>query len=126
MALFVFVFSEDAVDAPSIDEGGGSTATEPGSPTAPQEQAEGEVIEVEGGQPVGGIKEIEVNSGGEVKLVVRSDLAEEVHIHGYDLSKRVEAGGSVSFDFEADLEGVFEVELEQSHVQIAELTVSPG
>ena len=29
VAIFVFVFSEDTVDAPSIDNGGASTTTQP-------------------------------------------------------------------------------------------------
>jgi hypothetical protein len=32
----------------------------------------------------------------------------------------------VSFEFTADIEGIFEVELEETHTQIAELTVEPG
>jgi hypothetical protein len=39
--------------------------------------------------------------------------------------KDVEAGGSVSFDFPATLEGVFEAELEDRGEQILELTVNP-
>ena len=34
------------------------------------------------------------------------------------MSKDVEAGGSVRFQFKADIEGVFEVELEETHTQI--------
>ena len=37
----------------------------------------------------------------------------------------MKAGGTVEFDFPADIEGVFEVELESSATQIAELTVNP-
>ena len=39
--------------------------------------------------------------------------------------KDVEAGGSVSFDFPATIEGVFEAELESRKEQILELTVNP-
>jgi len=46
-------------------------------------------------------------------------------VHGYDIPKDVKAGGSVSFNFPADLEGVFEVELESRKEQIAELRVNP-
>jgi hypothetical protein len=37
----------------------------------------------------------------------------------------VEPGKTVVVSFPADIEGVFEVELEDAHVQIAELTVNP-
>lgn len=82
-------------------------------------------IVVRGGKPVGGVKRLEYERGERVRFSVRSDTAEEVHVHGFDLSKDVPAGGTVRFSFAADIEGVFEVELEHSHVHIAELRVSP-
>ncbi len=54
-----------------------------------------------------------------------SDVSDEVHVHGYDMMKDVKAGGSVSFDFPARLEGVFEAELEGRKEQIVELRVNP-
>jgi hypothetical protein len=57
---------------------------------------------------------------------VNSDVADEIHVHGYDFKKNVEKGGSVSFSFPAKIEGVFEVELEDAGEQIAELRVRPS
>jgi hypothetical protein len=74
---------------------------------------------------VGGVRRLEYDSGDRVRFLVRSDVADEVHVHGYDVSKDVAAGGTVIFSFPADIEGVFEVELEQRHQQIAELRVNP-
>jgi hypothetical protein len=37
----------------------------------------------------------------------------------------LEAGSSVTFTFHADIEGVFEVEIEDTKTQIAELSVEP-
>lgn len=82
-------------------------------------------IVVRGAKPVGGVKELEYSSGDEIRFRVRSDVADEIHVHGYDLMKDVEAGGTVAFDFPADIEGVFEVELEGRGVQLAELRVNP-
>jgi hypothetical protein len=56
---------------------------------------------------------------------VSSDTADEVHVHGYDLKKDVAAGGTVSFAFRADIDGIFEVELENSGIQLAQLRVDP-
>jgi hypothetical protein len=84
-----------------------------------------ETIVIRGGRPVGGVRELEYSSGDEIAFRVRSDVADEVHVHGYDLSKDVRAGGSVAFSFAADLEGIFEVELEERGEQIAELRVNP-
>lgn len=82
-------------------------------------------IVVRDGKPLGGVKELTYSEGDRVRFKVKSDVHDEIHLHGYDLSKDVQAGGSVSFDFPADLEGIFEVELEHRAVPIAELKVSP-
>ena len=92
---------------------------------APEPQPAVETIRVAGGEPQGGVKDITVSKDDTVRLDVQSDIAAEVHVHGYDLSKDVEAGGTVGFRFEADIEGVFEVELEETKTPIAELTVEP-
>jgi hypothetical protein len=82
-------------------------------------------VTVRDAKPVGGVKQLDHKKGDRVRLVVRSDVADEVHVHGYDLKKDVAAGGSVSFNFPASLEGVFEIELESRTEQIAELRVEP-
>ena len=82
-------------------------------------------IVIENGEPVGGIADITVNEGEQVRFRVDSDVSDEVHMHGYDIMKDVEAGGSVTFDFPATLEGIFEAELEGRKEQILELRVNP-
>jgi copper(I)-binding protein len=82
-------------------------------------------IVVENGAPKGGIVRQNVSQGDDVVLVVTSDVADEIHLHGYDRSKDVAAGGTVRLPFTATLPGRFEVELEQRGVQIADLTVNP-
>lgn len=82
-------------------------------------------IVIEHGKPVGGIADLTYNKGERVRFKVDSDVSDEVHVHGYDIMKDVEAGGSVNFDFPATLEGVFEAELEGRKEQILELTVNP-
>jgi hypothetical protein len=83
------------------------------------------VIVVKDGRPVGGVKALTYNKGERIRFKVDSDVGDEVHVHGYDIMKDVKAGGSVSFDFPADIEGVFEAELEGRKEQIVELTVNP-
>jgi hypothetical protein len=82
-------------------------------------------IVIKNGKPVGGIAQLTYNEGEQVRFKVDSDVSDEVHMHGYDIMKDVKAGGSVSFDFPATLEGVFEAELEDRKEQILELTVNP-
>jgi hypothetical protein len=82
-------------------------------------------IVVKNGKPVGGIRELDYNKGDEIRFRVKSDVGDEVHVHGYDLMKDVKPGGTVSFDFPASLEGIFEAELEARKEQIIELRVNP-
>jgi hypothetical protein len=82
-------------------------------------------IFVKNGKPVGGIQQLTYNEGERVRFKVDSDVSDEIHVHGYDIMKDVEAGGTVSFDFPATIEGVFEAELEDRKEQILELTVNP-
>ena len=72
------------------------------------------------------VVKIEVSKGDTVRFRARSPQDDEVHVHGYDLKKDVPAGGSVTFSFPANIEGVFEIELEGRKEQIAELRVSPS
>jgi hypothetical protein len=97
------------------------------SDNAKSSNASGKVptIVIKNGEPVGGIRNLTYNKGEQIHFVVDSDVSEEVHMHGYDIMKDVKAGGSVSFDFPATIEGVFEAELEGRKEQIIELTVNP-
>src|SRR4051794_22379040 len=82
-------------------------------------------IVVKDAKPVGGIQQIKVNKGDPIRIAVASDTADEIHIHGYDLMKDVEAGGGVRFAFKATSDGNYEIELEEHKEQIAQLTVEP-
>ncbi len=84
-----------------------------------------ETIVIKNGKPVGGIRQLTYNKGDQILFKVDSDVSDEVHMHGYDIMKDVKAGGSVTFDFPATIEGVFEAELEGRKEQILELTVNP-
>jgi hypothetical protein len=77
------------------------------------------------GKPVGGVQELTVDKGDDIRFTVDSAVADEVHLHGYDIGKDVEAGGSVSYDVPATIEGRFEAEMESRGTQILALTVNP-
>jgi hypothetical protein len=77
------------------------------------------------GQPQGGIARDSVDRGRSVVITVTSDVADEVHVHGYDLSAEVAPGAPATIRFVADAPGRFEIELENSAVQVAELEVRP-
>ena len=84
-----------------------------------------QTVTVVNGKGEGGIKTITYKKGDTVDLTVKSDTADEIHIHGYDLHKDVPKGGSVHFTFPASIDGKFVVELENAGQQIASLQVEP-
>jgi hypothetical protein len=131
VVLFVLLAGGD-------DEGTGSAAQHPqsthaespqratGDPSPPRQQRPTiERIVVRGGNPVGGVRRLEYESGERIRFSVRSDTADEVHVHGFDITKDVPAKGIVRFGFAAKLEGVFAVELHHSETEIAELRIKP-
>jgi len=99
-----------------------ATATTPAPPPRPAFRT----IRVRGGKPVGGVRTIEARSAERVRIEVRSsDTSDEVHLHGYDILRELPAGGRARFSFTANAEGIFELELEGSHTQIAKIAVRP-
>jgi hypothetical protein len=82
-------------------------------------------IEVKDAKPVGGVKTITYKKGDTIDLTVKSDTADEVHFHGYDVHKDVEAGGSVNFTMPATIDGEFIVELEDHKETLANVKVEP-
>ncbi|MGZ8649894.1 MAG: hypothetical protein ACXW08_14895 [Solirubrobacteraceae bacterium] len=73
----------------------------------------------------GKVRTLTVDQGDTVRFRVRHDTAEEVHIHGYDIAKDLEPNKTETVSFKAKITGIFEIELEGSGTQIAELKVEP-
>ena len=98
------------------------------SSTTTADQPSGQIatITVKNGEPVGGVQDLTFTEGDDIRFRVDSDVSDEVHFHGYDIGKDVEAGGSVTFDVPATITGKFEVELENRVTQLAEITVNPS
>ena len=99
----------------------GGTTTTSEKPAAPEVPT----ITIKDGKPVGGEQEIEVDKGDTIQFKVKSDADHEIHMHGYDIAKDVEAGGQVTYNVPADIDGIFEIEIEDLGEQIAELRVNP-
>ena len=101
-----------------------ATTTAPEPATTP-DGAKTITIVVKNAAPEGGIKRATVKKGDSVNLVIHSDVEDEVHLHGYNFSADVAAGGTATIHFVANVPGRFEAELEQRGVKIADLTVTP-
>lgn len=80
-------------------------------------------IYVVGGMPKGGVQTLTYNKGEEVIFTVVSDVAEEIHVHGFNLKKDVAKNGRVTFSFPATDQGGHVIELEKRGEQIANLEV---
>ena len=78
-----------------------------------------------GANGVESVRRFSVRRGREVVLVVTSELADHVHLHGYDLMADVAPGAPGTIRFTADAPGRFEIELEDRGLPIAELEVRP-
>ena len=115
--------TETETEAESVPE----TETQPEPPPEPSVTR----IQIQGGQVVGGPKEIKTAKGDPVQIVVTADTADEIHLHGYDITKNAAPGAPARFSFKANLEGVFEME---SHTAedagqnplVANLVVNPS
>ena len=98
-----------------------TTSTTPPAPPAPPPPVNVRIV-VRGGEPVGGIRNVTVSQGRRVVLIVNSDVADEVHLHGYNLKRDVEPGTPARLPFRATINGTVEVELEQRGVPLARIT----
>lgn len=84
--------------------------------TAPTTAAPGTVlaVTVRGGSVVEGASRQRAPLNQSVTIRVTSDVADEVHVHGYDKKFDVAAGRTGEVTFVANIPGVFEVEFERS------------
>jgi heme/copper-type cytochrome/quinol oxidase subunit 2 len=119
--------SDASTDSPTSGptSSAASSATTSASPT---ETASAEAVQISVAVKDGKVSpkthREKVPLGSQVRLIVSSDVDDEVHVHGYDIEKEVAAGQSVTFEFTADQPGVFEVETHESGLQLLQLEVS--
>lgn len=112
--------ADDAEDPASTPED-----TEPEPTTTETTVADGTVIDVDltGGEVTGGGRQ-SVDLGETVTIRVTSDVADHIHLHGYDVLADVGAGETAELTFDATIPGVFEVELEDSRIPLLDLEIS--
>ena len=73
----------------------------------------------------GKVRKLSFDEGDTVRFRVRSDTAEEIHVHGYNITEAVAADRTETVSFKASITGIFEIEFHGSGTQIAELKVEP-
>jgi hypothetical protein len=82
-------------------------------------------IVVRGGRVVGGLRRARLEQDERAVVVVRADVSDHVHLHGYDIMRDVSPGSPARLRFRATIPGRFEIELEDRKLQIAQLEVRP-
>jgi hypothetical protein len=113
----------EASTAPSSSPAGVPAGLRPApAPAAPTVRII--TITVRGGKASGETGRVIVPLGTPVVVSVTSDVADEIHVHGYDRTARVPAGATGSVAFTANTPGVFEVEMADSKLQPLQLQVS--
>ena len=123
VTAFVFVYSEDTVDAPSIsrtraDGGGGGTRGEPQQP-APVAT----VRVINGAPPPDGPAQLRFRTGEVARLRVVSDGTVAVELVGYGIARTVQAGTPALIRFKASKPGSFPLVVAASHIGIADVRV---
>jgi FtsP/CotA-like multicopper oxidase with cupredoxin domain len=94
--------------------------------TPPEPQGTTETIDIKGGEPDGGVTDIKVDKGDPLEITVNSDQELPIHFHGYDIEKDAGPGKPAVFKLKkADIDGVFEIEIESTKTKIASITVNP-
>jgi hypothetical protein len=101
-----------------------SSSSTPGTASAVASPS-GQRIEVQvaGGQVSGDTGRVPVAAGTPVTLVVTSDVADEAHLHGYDIAAELAPGKPAELTFDATIPGVFEFELHEAGTVLLTLQV---
>lgn len=109
----------------SAGSAAGSTSSAPSAaPTSEAPAGTTIAVSYAGGQVTGSTGRIPVPVGDQVTISVTSDVADEIHLHGYDVSTPVGPDAPGTLTFQATIPGVFEVELEELGTLL--LTVQVG
>jgi type IV secretory pathway VirB10-like protein len=132
----VFVLADSSEDDDTTPEQSAATATP--TPTPEETPADPDAEETPTPTPTpeptppppplltsGGVTELEFDQGDTVRFRVRSSTPEEIHVHGYNITRDIPADKTVNVSFPAELTGIWEIEFHNSGKQIAELRVEP-
>jgi hypothetical protein len=66
---------------------------------------------------------VKIPLGSEVELQITSDVDDEVHVHGFDVEKPLEAGVTTTVELLADEAGLYEVEMHETELELLQLEV---
>jgi hypothetical protein len=119
----------DSPTTPAASTAAGSSTTSAADPSSAAPSAPASVagqhiaVQVAGGQVSGDTGRVPVPVGEQVTLTVTSDVADELHLHGYDLTAALAPGTPTELTFDATIPGVFEVELHEAGTVLLSLQI---
>lgn len=122
----------DAAQPPATDGPGTAPAASPSDPasqpaaTPPDSPATDVVniaIAITDGKVSPAGQRVDVPRGAAVSLEITTDAADEVHVHGHDITAAIQPGQPTRVEFVADEPGLFEVETHDSHLLLVQLAV---
>ena len=136
IAIFAAVLLADSSEDPEDTASSTATPTVTADPEATASPQEAEPRETATPTPElmpppppllesGKVRELEFKQDERIRFRVRSDVDEEIHVHGYDEYRDIPAGRTVLVSFPAELTGIYEIELHGTGEPIAELKVEP-
>ena len=82
-------------------------------------------LEVKQGKLIAGPQVLRVSQGDTVSISVKSDQAEEFHLHGYDRKLELQPDQVATLTLLSDRSGRFEYELEHAGIELGALEVQP-
>jgi hypothetical protein len=119
----------------TVDTGAASPSATPTAPSGGVDDGTAPLVEVppnggmvvavlfEQGRLVRKSDQVEVERGSTVLLAVSTDVADEIHLHGYERLAPTNPGDRAVLEFTADRSGVYTAELERSGVRLLEVRV---
>jgi hypothetical protein len=112
---------EQAADTPT------PTPTATATPTGTAEPEETETPTPEPTPPPAPLmsdgETVRFTEGERVRFRVRSPDADEIHVHGYDITREIGAGQTITISFPATITGIFEVEFHSDGELVGNLRV---
>ncbi len=123
VTAFVFVYSEQTVDAPSISGNGGGGQARGGGAGKPSPPPVATVRVIDGAPPASGPAQLHYGKGDLVRLRVISNGTVGVELMGFGISRTIEAGKPAMISFKASKPGNFPLVVSASHIGVAEIRV---
>jgi hypothetical protein len=120
---FVFIYSEQTVDAPSISREGGDGGTRGGGQGSGSPPPVATVRVIDGAPPASGPAELHYRRDEVVRLRVISNGTVGVQLMGYGIDRTIAAGKPALIRFKASKPGSFPLVVTASRIDLARITV---